>query len=78
MKKISSIRVNKQFRELFIKQGVNSTIFLLEVPPAEHAVLTSNPVERNHLIALKKEYGNLEGAIKQWEEDKLNGFFKDK
>jgi conjugal transfer ATP-binding protein TraC len=74
MNKIFSIRVNKECREVFLKQGNDSFVFVLEVPTSEHAILTSNPVERNHLAMLKKVYGgNIEFATKQWEEDKRNG-----
>ena len=74
MKKIYSIRVNKECREVFLKQGNDSFVFVLEVPTSEHAILTSNPVERNHLLMLKKIYGGkLEFAVRQWEEDKRNG-----
>lgn len=76
MQKIGSIRVNDECRELFIKQGNQSNIFVLEVPPSEHALLTSNPVERNHLNKLKAIYKDLAFAIRQWEEDKENGLFK--
>ena len=78
MKKVASIRVNKECRELFIKQGAHSNVFVLEVPPQEHAVLTSNPVERNHLNKLKSTYKNLQFAITQWVEDKNNGIFDGK
>lgn len=72
--KIHSIRVNKDCREVFLKQGNDSFVFVLDVPSSEHAVLTSNPVERNHLNLLKKAFGgNLEFAVKQWEEDKHKG-----
>ncbi len=76
MQKVSSIRISKDCRELFIKQGNCSNVFVLEVPPAEHALLTSNPVERNHLNKLKSAYGNLPYAIRQWEEDREKGAFK--
>ncbi len=75
MQKVASIRVNKECRELFIKQGAHSNVFVLEVPPQEHAVLTSNPVERNHLNKLKFTYKNLQFAIRQWVEDKNKGVF---
>ena len=76
---IKSIRVNTDCREVFIKQGNNAFVFVLEVPPTEHAILTSNPVERNHLNKLKKMYdGNTQFAVKQWEEDKKNNFFDNK
>ena len=79
MNKIRSIRVNKECREVFLKQGNDSFVFVLEVPVAEHAILTSNPVERNHLNFLKTVYNdNIEFAVKQWEEDKNNGVFDKK
>ncbi|MBN8702753.1 MAG: TraG family conjugative transposon ATPase [Bacteroidetes bacterium] len=71
--KIYSLRVNPDCREVFIKQGGTSFVFVIEAPPSEYAVVTSNPVERNHLVRLKSFYkGNIEFAVKQWEEDKLN------
>jgi len=74
--KINSIRVNRDCREFFIKQGNASNVFVLDVPSSEHAVLTSNPIERNHLNMLKKIYnGNIEFAVNQWVEDKNNGKF---
>ncbi len=79
MNKIRSIRVNSDCREVFLKQGNKSFVFVLEVPTSEHAVLTSNPVERNHLNKLKALYnGNIEFAVKQWEEDKSKGVFERK
>jgi conjugal transfer ATP-binding protein TraC len=79
MGKIRSIRVNRDCREVFLKQGNESFVFVLEVPTAEHAILTSNPVERNHLNKLKSVYNdNIEFAVKQWEEDKSKGFFDKK
>ncbi len=72
MQKIASIRVNHDCRELFIKQGMHSDVFVLEVPPAEHAILTSEPNERNHLNKLKSIYNRIDFAVKQWEEDKRN------
>lgn len=79
MNKIRSIRVNKECREVFLKQGNNSFVFVMEVPVSEHAILTSNPVERNHLNMLKKLYNNnIEFAVKQWEEDKRKGILDKK
>jgi type IV secretory pathway VirB4 component len=77
--KIQSLRKNKDCREVFIKQGNDSFVFVLEVPTSEHPVLSSNPVERNHLNRLKKAYnGNIQFAVKQWEEDKRNNLLENK
>lgn len=77
--KIRSIRVNRDCREVFLKQGNDSFVFVMEVPSSEHAILTSNPVERNHLNKLKAIYNdNIEFAVKQWEEDKRAGYFNKK
>ena len=76
--KVQSIRVASDCRELFIKQGTESAVYVLEVPIIEHAILTSNPVERNHLHQLKQLYSNLGDALHQWQEDKQQGFFEDK
>ena len=78
MRKIASIRKGPDSREFFIKQGNESNVFTLEVNASEHAVLTSHPVERNHLNRLKEKYVRLTDAINQWVEDKNNGFFKNK
>lgn len=69
---VKSIRVNKTCREVFFKQGRNSFVGVLEVPLVEHAILTSNPVERNHLNRLKIFYNNnLPYAAKQFKEDAI-------
>lgn len=79
VQKIRSIRVSKDAREVFIDQGGESMVFILEAPPAEHAILTSNPVERNHLNNLKKLYPkNIQAAINQWVEDKEDNAFAGK
>ena len=78
MQKVSSIRVTADCREIFIKQGNHSGCYVLEVPPSEHAILTSQPVERNHLNKLKQIYGSLESAVNQWVEDKDKGYFQNK
>ena len=74
IKKIASIRVNKECREFFMKQGTNSYVLVLEAPLAEQAMLTSNPVERNHLNRLKEFYNHVTSyAIDQWVEDYKSG-----
>ena len=78
VEKVRSIRVAPDCRELFIKQGTDSAVYVLEVPPLEHAILTSNPVERNHLNRLKRLYGHLQYALYQWQEDKQQGHFDTK
>ncbi len=76
MRKIASLRKGMDSRELFIKQGNDSNVFTLEVCAGEHAVLTSHPLERNHLNRLKEKYVKLTDAINQWVEDKNKGHFK--
>ncbi|MHB8260120.1 MAG: VirB4 family type IV secretion system protein [Bacteroidia bacterium] len=77
IKLVRSIRVNRECREVFFKQGRSSFVAVLEVPPVEHAILTSNPVERNHLNKLKMFYeNNIQYAINQFVEDKENGISK--
>ena len=68
---IKSIRVEKDFRELFIKQGEAARVYVLETSPHLDAVLSSKPAERNYLRALIDRYhGNLSYAINQFIEDK--------
>lgn len=72
--KIKSIRVTKECREVFIKQGTESNVFTIEINKHAYAVLTSNPIERNHLDKLiEQKGGNIEFATEQWIEDKANG-----
>lgn len=76
-KLVRSIRVNRECREVFFKQGRSSFVAVLEVPLVEHAILTSNPVERNHLNKLKKFYdNNIQYAVNQFVEDKESGILK--
>ncbi|PWK17203.1 conjugation system TraG family ATPase [Arcicella aurantiaca] len=69
--KINSIRVSTDFREIFIKQGDYARVYILEVSEAMNAVLTSKPLEREHLRTLQKRYnGNIQFAVNQYIEDK--------
>ncbi|WPP51840.1 VirB4 family type IV secretion system protein [Catalinimonas niigatensis] len=64
---IHSMRVEKSFRELFIKQGEEARIFRLETSPHLDAVLSSKPEERNYLRKLIERYhGNLPFAVNQF------------
>jgi conjugal transfer ATP-binding protein TraC len=74
--KINSIRVSTDYREIFIKQGDYARVYILEVSEAMNAVLTSKPLEREHLRTLQKKYnGNIQFAVNQYIEDK-NGFIE--
>lgn len=69
--KIRSLRKIPEAREFFIQQESNSEVFTIEVPLEEHALITSNPAERNHLNSLKEKYnGNVERAVEEWVIDK--------
>lgn len=76
--KVASLRKGQTAREIFIKQGAESDVFSLEVCSSEHAILTSNPIERNHLNKLKQNYDKLAFAINQWVEDQKKGVFNNK
>ena len=70
---IRSIRVEEDFRELFIKQGAEARVYVLETSPHLDAVLSSKPIERNYLRRLIQRYhGNLPYAVNQFVEDKYN------
>ncbi|MEK6482440.1 type IV secretion system protein VirB4 [Catalinimonas sp. 4WD22] len=67
---IHSMRVEKTFRELFIKQGEEARVFRLETSPHLDAVLSSKPEERNFLKKLIERYqGNLPFAVNQFVEN---------
>lgn len=69
--KIHSLRIGKNYRELFIKQGDTAKVYCLEVSPHLDAVLTSRPVERNYLRKLVAHYGGrIQYAVEQYVEDK--------
>ena len=68
---IKSIRVAQDYRELFIKQGEEARVYLLETSPHLDAVLSSKPQERNYLRKLIDYYhGNLPHAVNQFVERK--------
>ena len=68
---IRSIRIEKDFRELFIKQGEEAKVYVLETSPHLDAVLSSKPSERNYLRKLINHYhGNLPYAVNQFVESK--------
>ena len=67
---VKSIRVEKGFRELFIKQGEAARVYVLETSPQLDAILSSKPSERNYLRKLIDRYhGNLAYAVNQFVED---------
>ncbi|GAC1601759.1 MAG: TraG family conjugative transposon ATPase [Hymenobacter sp.] len=53
---IKSVRSTEALREFFIKQGTKGKVYALEASPQLDAILTSKPVERNHLNKLVKFY----------------------
>lgn len=53
---IKSVRSTADFREFFIKQGSKGKVYILEAAPELSAILSSKPVERNHLNRLVKRY----------------------
>ncbi|GAA4367772.1 TraG family conjugative transposon ATPase [Hymenobacter saemangeumensis] len=53
---IKSVRSTEALREFFIKQGAKGKVFALEASPQLDAILTSKPIERNHLNQLVKFY----------------------
>lgn len=53
---IKSVRSTSDFREFFIKQGSKGKVYILETAPELSAILTSKPLERNHLNRLVKRY----------------------
>ncbi len=70
---IHSMRVEASFRELFIKQGEEARVYVLETSPHLDAVLSSKPAERNYLRKLIDRYqGNLPYAVNQFVEDNNN------
>jgi len=70
---IHSMRVEASFRELFIKQGEEARIYVLETSPHLDAVLSSKPAERNYLRKLIDRYqGNLPFAVNQFVVDNHN------
>ncbi|WP_051359623.1 VirB4 family type IV secretion system protein [Adhaeribacter aquaticus] len=53
---IKSVRSTADFREFFIKQGSKGKVYILEAAPELSAILSSKPLERNHLNRLVKRY----------------------
>lgn len=53
---IKSVRSTADFREFFIKQGTKGKVYILEAAPELGAILSSKPIERNHLNRLVKRY----------------------
>ncbi len=69
--KIRSLRKVPDAREFFIQQESVSDVFTIEVPLEEHVLITSNPAERNHFVALKEKFnGDTQRAIEEWVMDK--------
>jgi conjugation system TraG family ATPase len=71
---IHSMRVAKDYRELFIKQSEEARVYVLETSPHLDAVLSSKPQQRNYLRKLIDYYhGNLPHAVNQFVERKALG-----
>ncbi|WKN44920.1 VirB4 family type IV secretion system protein [Tunicatimonas pelagia] len=71
---IQSMRVEQDYRELFIKQSEEARVYVLETSPHLDAVLSSKPAERNYLRKLVERYqGNLPYAVNQFVESKARG-----
>jgi len=69
MEKYASLRRQNGtggFREIFIKEMGKSHVWLLEPSLWEHAMVTSNPSERNKIASLTKKHGNIEDGIAEW------------
>ena len=72
--KMRSIRVSKNWREIFIRQGEYGKVYRLEAAPNIYPLLTSKPAEREHLRDLTQTYrGNIVYAVRQFNEDKAQG-----
>ena len=70
LSKIRSIQVRENYREIFIRQGEYGKVYALEVSPAMAAVLSSKPDERNRLMQLIDEKGNIRFALREFLEEK--------
>lgn len=66
---LMGMTIEKYMREIFVKQKDRARVFGIETSKYEHAVLTSNPKERNYLNDLKRYYGNIDTARQQFVED---------
>lgn len=69
MEKYASLRRQNGpggFREIFIKEMGRSHVWLLEPSLWEHAMVTSDPSERNQIAALAKKHGGIIYGISEW------------
>ncbi|MHB9146895.1 MAG: VirB4 family type IV secretion system protein [Candidatus Amoebophilus sp.] len=65
------------YREVFIKEMDKSYVLRVGLSIYEHAVLTSQPQERNAILKLKREKNSLEEAVIEWTEATLKKYKKD-
>jgi conjugal transfer ATP-binding protein TraC len=70
MEKYASLRSRDDYfdgyREVFIKEMDQSAVWRVGTSIYEHAILTSQPDERNEIARLKREKGNIEEAVIEW------------
>lgn len=70
LNQLRSIRNNlsgpRKYTEMFIKIGKESNIFRLEVPPEVYAAYLTDGKENEAIMALYKEHGDMERAIKEF------------
>lgn len=69
--KIRSLEVKEHYREIFIRQGEYGKVYALEVSPAMAAALSSRPDERNRILELLEEKGNIRFALNEYLEEKF-------
>ena len=56
------------YREVFIKEMDKSSVWRLGMSLYEHAILTSRPDERNAILAMTAQHGDLQRAVTDWVE----------
>lgn len=78
MEKYASLRRQNGpggFREIFIKEMGKSHVWLLEPSLWEHAMVTSEPSERNKIAALTQKHGHIEDGIAAWVYQTKNKYY---
>lgn len=66
MEQYASLRRGRDFREVLIKEMDKSNVWMLAPTPYEHALLTSQPDERQRIEQLQAQKGSLQKALKAW------------
>ena len=56
------------YREVFIKEMDKSSVWRLGMSLYEHAILTSRPDERNEILDMTAQHGDLQRAVTDWVE----------